>query len=263
MKVSNIFFKANLFFISLTILVSCETRDDLFHKFNDVPNVYVNTQNRKFDTKESVAQIILRHGEQKTIYFDYTDDYIQTGLNVSFQVYSEQSIPEYIKCTLDHDSRKLVIEDILPQHTLNDKVVKFTVKIVVSDYYGDKGEAVINVIDYDNNPPVPVIKTDVIHQMEYSISAAETTDPDLDEVVAYEYLIDGEITTDKYGYEDNENPKYVLNPGMAAIKGTYIISTPLSTVKHAFQTSGTHIIYVRAKDSLGLWSAWSRINIDI
>ena len=133
----------------------------------------------------------------------------------------------------------------------------------MADYYGDIGEAVLNVTDYDNNPPIPVISTSVIQQMEYAINAAQTTDPDSDYVVAYEYLIDGEITTDKYGYENSDNPKDLLNPGMAGIKGTYIISTPLSVVKHVFQTSGTHVIYVRAKDSLGLWSKWSRLNIDI
>ncbi len=263
MNISKILFWANLLLISSTVLVSCETRNDLFHKFNEVPSVYVNSQSRKFDDKKSDTQFILRHGEKKTVYFDYTDDYIQTGLHISFQVYSEQSVPEYIKCTLDYDSRKLVVEDTLPQHILNDKVVKFTVKISVTDYYGDKGEAVINVTDYDNNPPMPIIHVTKIQAMEYSISAVETTDPDSDEVLEYEYLIDGEPTIMKSGYENQDNPKDLLNPGMAGIKGTYIISTPLNVVKHAFQTSGTHVIYVRAKDSLGLWSAWSRLNIDI
>lgn len=263
MKALNILIKVYVAIFILLAVVSCETRNDLFHKFNQVPTIYVNTQARKFDDKKSDTQVILRHGEQRVVYFDYTDDYIQNGMDVKHMVFSEQSVPEYIKCSIDNDARKLIIEDTLPQNTLNDRVVKMTIKIVVTDYYGDSGEAVINITDYDDNPPIPVISVTQIQAMEYSISAVGTTDSDSDEVVAYEYLIDGEPTIMKSGYENQDNPKDLLNPGMAGIKGTYIISTPLNVVKHAFQTSGTHVIYVRAKDSLGLWSKWSRINIDI
>jgi len=119
------------------------------------------------------------------------------------------------------------------------------------------------LLSCDNEPPVPSIKLDLIKDMEYMISSDKTTDPDGDTIVAYEYLIDGTIDYDRSSYEV-ENPNSISpNPGMAASEGTYIISTPLTSVKHAFQTAGTHIIAVRAKDALGLWSKWNTVVVNL
>ena len=254
-----IFMKSNtlaLRFASVVFMVlslsSCETRTDLFHKFNKAPDVSV-----------SKSDILLRHGEKQVLNFDYEDDYIQNGVSVEYAVFSEQEVPQYVKIALDTDSRKLIIADELPFFTLNDKVVKFTVKIYVSDYYGDRGEAVVRVVNCDNRQPVPVIEVQQIETMEYLVSAVASSDPDGDAITAYEYLIDGEIVASSAGYENKDDVNCIFNPGMAAKRGTYIISTPLSGVKHAFQTTGTHTIHVRAKDSLGLWSQWVSLNVDI
>lgn len=252
-----------LILLLLTVLTSCETRKDLFHKFNTIPEVYVNEKSRNFENKERSVSLMLRHGEESVVYFDYIDDYTDSGIKVDYSVFSEGVPLEYVDVLLDLESRKLIIRDTLPQQTLNDKVLKFSVKIFVTDYYNDSGEAVINVIDYDNIPPVPEISAKRIQNMEYQISAASSYDSEDDKIVAYEYLFDGETTINKAGYERPDDPCWLINPGLAAKGGTYIISTTLNTVKHAFQSSGTHVIYVRAKDSLGLWSGWYSQNIDV
>lgn len=251
-----------IFIIGLTF-ASCESRNDVFHRFNEVPKVYVSTQSGNFSDKVSETSMLLRHGESKTIYFDYEDDYIQKGISVEYAIFSDQEIPDYINCTLDTEGRRLMLRDMLPVTTLNEKVIKLSVKICVTDYYGDKGVAVIDLSNCDNRAPETSIVLERIQNMEYVINASGSVDSDGDEIVAYEYLIDGEIMAMSAGYEDSNNPNSLFNPGMAAKRGTYIISTPLNAVKHAFQTTGTHTIRVRAKDSLGLWSSWKTISADI
>lgn len=247
----------------MLLFVSCETRKDIFHQFNTAPQVYLNTQAREFSEKRSSVDILLKHGCQQTVFFDFTDDYTSSGIKVEYAVLSENSQASYITCTMDIDARKVVIKDTLSPTTVNDKVLKYTVKIMVSDYYGDKGEAIINIADYDNLPPEPVITCSHIQNLEYKIDASASFDSEGDDIIAYEYLIDGEITTSESGYENLSDAFCLFNPGMAGKYGTYIISTPLKVVKHAFQTTGTHIIYVRVKDSLGLWSGWKSVVIDI
>ncbi|MCQ2351558.1 MAG: hypothetical protein MJ003_06250 [Paludibacteraceae bacterium] len=255
--------KIVLFVISAIFIVSCETRKDIFHQYNSVPKVYVSSQSRLCNEKQSEISILLRHGQTSTLFFDFDDDYKESGINIDFAVFNEGTTLDYVICNLDKESRKLTISDTLSSNTLNDKVLKFSVKIYVSDYYGDRGEASINVMDCDNEPPSPMISVSNIQGMEYLIDASKTSDIEQDEVIAYEYLIDGEPTIMKMGYENQSVKNDLLNPGMAGMAGTYIISTQLSSVKHAFQSIGTHIIYVRAKDSLGLWSSWKSINVDV
>ncbi len=249
--------------LMVMLFSACETRKDLFHKFNNAPDVFVSGVQGDFSEKKHETDILLRHGERHIIYFDYDDDYIQNGVKVEFAVFSEQEVPQYIKTTIEFDSRRLIIADESSVFSRNEKVVKFSVRIYVTDYYGDRGEAVVRVVNCDNRPPSPSINVRQIEPMEYVIDALSSSDPDGDAVVAYEYLIDGETVSGGAGYESSDDKMCVFNPGMAAKRGTYIISTPLSGVKHVFQTTGTHSVHVRAKDSLGLWSGWVSVNIDI
>ena len=249
-------------FLATLLLVSCETRKDPYRKLNKVPTVYLSATSSDFSQKKSEEDALLRHGESKVFYFDYEDDYIDQTISVDYAVFSDQEMPQYIKCTLDKDARTITVSDELPLSTLNNKVVKFSVKIYVKDCSGDRGEAVLQVVNCDDRPAVPSIVVRQIKVMEYSISESGTTDPDGDLIVAYEYLIDGTLIADRAGFENLVDKHCFFNPGFAAKEGTYIISTPLSTVKHAFQTTGTHTVYVRAKDSLGLWSKWYSLNVD-
>ncbi|NCC98214.1 MAG: hypothetical protein EOL95_00725 [Bacteroidia bacterium] len=242
---------------------SCESRVDLFHTLNKSPKICLSEGLRDFSDSLQNINLIIRHGEEKIVYFDYEDDFLGNESAVTYAVLNIQGTQDYISYELYPEAGRLVIKDILPTATLLDKIVKMTITVYVSDYYGDKGEAVINLLSCDNEPPIPNIKLTLIKDMEYVVSSDQTIDPDGDNVVAYEYLFDGTIDFDKPGYEIETQMSVSPNPGMAASEGTYIIATPLSSVKYAFQSAGTHIIAMRAKDALGLWSKWSTIVVDL
>ena len=74
---------------------------------------------------------------------------------------------------------------------------------------------------------------DFLKQTQIFNSFADASiDPDGDEVVAYEYLIGGKVIYNKAGYEGDYETVANPNPGHAGTEGTYIISTPLSSIKH-------------------------------
>ncbi len=129
------------------------------------------------------------------------------------------------------------------------------------DFYnklGVKGYANVILVLQPNRPPKPEIEVTQISGMEYTISAAKSTDPNGKEIIRYEYLIDGEpISEAGYYWEEN------CLDGRAAVGGTYIKCTSLTSVNHAFQTTGQHKVYVRCEDKWGLWSKWVEKEVTI
>lgn len=103
--------------------------------------------------------------------------------------------------------------------------------------------------------PIPVLDIKDIegNPMEKVFDLSKSYDKD-GNVVKYEFCIDGEII-------DYKLPTYDCDPlgtpsGKGAYGGTYIVSTTLSEIKHAFQKEGEHVVYYRCMDDLGLWSLW-------
>lgn len=131
------------------------------------------------------------------------------------------------------------------------------------DFYnklGVKGYANVILVLQPNRPPKPEIEVTQISGMEYTISAAKSTDPNGKEIAYYEYLIDGKpISEAGYIWETNKN----CQEGYAAVGGTYIQCTSLTSVSHAFQTTGQHKVYVRCADKWGLWSKWVEKEVTI
>lgn len=109
-------------------------------------------------------------------------------------------------------------------------------------------EPVLEIKDVDGNP------------MEKVFDLSKSFDRD-GSVEKYEFCIDGEIV-------EYNRPTFDCNPngapaGKGAYGGTYITSTSLSEVKHAFQAKGEHIVFFRCMDNLGLWSQWGYMLVTI
>lgn len=110
--------------------------------------------------------------------------------------------------------------------------------------------------------PVPVLEIRDVegNPMEKVFDLSKSYDKD-GSVEKYEFCIDGEIV-------DYKNPAFdcrqdLAPAGKGAYGGTYITSTTLSEVKHAFQNEGSHVVYYRCMDNLGLWSLWYNVLITV
>ena len=110
--------------------------------------------------------------------------------------------------------------------------------------------------------PVPMLEIKDVdgNPMEKVFDLSKSFDKD-GSVEKYEYCIDGEIV-------EYDLPTFDCNPneapaGKGAYGGTYITSTSLSVIKHAFQKKGDHIVFYRCMDNLGLWSLWYNVIVTI
>ncbi len=125
----------------------------------------------------------------------------------------------------------------------------------VEDMFRNKYNCHIKINCLGDIAPIPIMEIKNVdgNPMEKVLSLSKSHDKD-GKVVKYEYCIDGEVRM-------YELPTYDCDPkgvpaGKGAYGGTYITSTDLSEVKHAFQKKGEHIVYYRCMDNLGLWSLW-------
>ena len=103
--------------------------------------------------------------------------------------------------------------------------------------------------------PVPMLEIKDVdgNSMEKVFDLSKSYDKD-GSVEKYEFCIDGEIVD--YNSPTFDCRQDVAPAGKGAYGGTYITSTSLSEVKHAFQKEGEHVVYYRCMDNLGLWSLW-------
>ncbi len=160
---------------------------------------------------------------------------------------------------------------------------EFSTKVYLINCVGNETVMGLKLKVYDNRPPQPNIQVTRLKSgnMEYEIKS-NAVDPDGHEVIAYEYCIDGNIQSymQKAMYESriypnvrDRNPDGLTGYELSkpeknsdshmAKEMVYIPSTTLSSIKHAFQSSGEHVIWVRAKDQFDLWSAWTKYEINL
>ncbi|MCQ2224599.1 MAG: hypothetical protein MJZ14_02585 [Paludibacteraceae bacterium] len=138
---------------------------------------------------------------------------------------------------------------------------------------GVEVEVCLRLIVYANMCPLVDIKVENIGGKERMITAL-ASDPEKLGIKAYEYCIDGDVEDNMSAYEYvnyfwSDSPEYEMSKpnrnkyGDHSQEMVYITATKLSSIKHAFQTSGKHVVWVRAQDKLGYWSSWKSKEIFI
>lgn len=252
------------FIILLAVLIaSCETREDINKKRNTSPEIYVGKTDKGVNFIELADT--LKKTDESTYYFMSLDD---SNLNLAHTLELEfpeasTSIKDSVFVTINEQTGEVYVSTNLNDKTICNTSYKFNIYIVVVDNFGLSAKAKISITLIENRPPVPQVTFNKISTTEYEILAKKSYDPDDDAIVAYEYLIEGKVIYNKPGYEGEYDTVANPNPGHAATEGTYIISTPLSSIKHNFQVENVNDfkVYVRVKDSRGLWSSWSQFSL--
>ena len=251
-----------IYFIILLALfiASCETREDINMKRNTSPQIYVGKNNKDINMVEMADT--LKKSVSSTYFFRAVDD---SNLDLTYKLEVEfldesDIIKDSIIVDINEQTNEISVQSKLSDKAINNTPYSFNIYIIAIDNYGFSAKAKIAITLIENRPSVPRVTFNKISNTEYEISAKSSYDLDGDAVVAYEYLIDGRVIYNKPGYEGDYDTISNPNPGHAATGGTYIIATPLSSIKHNFQVENINDfkVYVRVKDSRGLWSAWSQ-----
>ena len=244
-------------------IASCETREDINMKRNNPPQIYVGMSNKDISVIE--LSDTLRKNGSSTYYFKSVDD---SNLNTSYKLELEflgdnSVMKDSVSVEINEQKNEIQVQCNLNAQSINNISYSFNIYVVAIDIFGLSSKAKISITLIENRPAVPQVTFTEISNTEYEISAENSVDPDGDAIIAYEYLIDGKIIYNKIGYEGEYEEIANPNPGHAATEGTYIISTPLSSIKHNFQVKNVSDfnVYVRVKDSGGLWSAWGKFSL--
>jgi hypothetical protein len=254
-----------IYFIILLALfiVSCETREDINKKRNTPPQIYVGVNDN--DINEVELSDTLKRKDVSTYYFRSIDD---SNLNMNhvleLEFLGENSvIKDSVTVDINVRTNEIRVQCNLNDKTINNTSYKFNIYIVAIDNFGQSSKAKISITLIEDRLPIPQVTFNKISNTEYEISAKDSYDVDNDEIVAYEYLIEGKVIYNKPGYEGEYETLANPNPGHAGTGGTYIISTPLSSIKHDFQIEflSDFKVYIRVKDSRGLWSSWSMFSL--
>ena len=273
----------NLAYIILAavVLTACESREDVFSHRNQTPEVLLSLS-PEFPDTTATLELAMRFGEQRKVYFRINDDNLQDRENPFSASYTAQIVDAIAvdggkADRLKKDLEVSVVENmVVLTSTTSERErlsspVKYTVVLTCRDAYDVETQGIVTLLVSENRAPQVSVSHEPIDINDkymgddytsgygYKISALASVDPDGDEIVAYEYAFGGdnevELTTESK--EDN------YGTGAAARYGTYIKATTLGEVYHVFQAAGPVKIFVRAKDSKGMWSAWDTTTFNI
>lgn len=249
------------------LLVSCENRSDIFKQNNTAPIILL-ADNELMDKSNDTLKVSMRYGESCTLYYAYNDNY-NVKDSLLFATLIHEGKLHSLQVRRVANTNKIVIDNLLSKTTLTDTITKATIQVALEDYYHVQGSAWIELSVHANQSPTPHIEISQYNNMEYKISALQSTDAEQDDIVAYEYVIGSsmanELVYNQIGYESTAFNPYVpnANAGRAAKGGTYIVATPIHTIQHIFQENGSYGVSVRCKDAIGLWSKWKTQIIEV
>ncbi|HOU69093.1 MAG TPA: hypothetical protein PKW49_11060, partial [Paludibacteraceae bacterium] len=266
------------------------TRDDYFYDHCDEPTVEIHgeeVEGSGSNTGLKFLKINLKWGESKTVNFNFIDQY--DGDIIEYEIkpwggspdseYTDNEMKtfnnKYFEVTLDKtlktltltDKTKSALDHLVGDNSICDYDLVFQAYLKLRNKLGKEGRVNVLITFTGNNCPKPKIGIkDTENNMEKFIYIDPQCDPDGDEVVKYEYCIDGNVKFiyDEGGYEIQgfySEPE--IQSGESAWNGTYITATSLNEIRHAFQQKGNHNIYVRCQDKWGKWSGWINQKINI
>ncbi|MBQ1176519.1 MAG: PKD domain-containing protein [Paludibacteraceae bacterium] len=249
------------------LFAACENRSDVFKNNNTAPIILL-ADNEHMDLANDTFRLDMRYGEERILYYEYNDEYTVKD-SLLFGIITHEGKQNALLARRIAHTNKIKIESLLPVTTLTDTITKATIQVGLEDYYQTQGSAWIKVSIHPNQPPTPSFIITQKEDREFRINAYNSTDPEKDAIVAYEFVIGSqdasELVFNQIGYETEDFNPYVpnANAGRAAKGGTYITATPIYSIYHIFQAPGTYSVSVRAKDALGLWSKWSTQQVEV
>ena len=264
----------NCLFVIILGLSACESRKDIFELRNQTPALYL-SKTLDFSAAQTEIYDTIRYGETLILYYHVEDDFYGDS-ELSYDCSDLSGSTGGANDTLRNGPANVVFFDGSDRVRIVNRNAPFVmggleytdIIFTYFDYYKKVRQAKVHLTIRSNEPAIPVIELIPLTEngadprYEYTISAKQSYDPDGDDIVAYEYLIDGKVhgLYNGYGYENFYDR---VGPGQAGSDGTYVYATALTEIKHAFQTDGYHVIRVRCKDAVGLWSEWQVLEIDI
>lgn len=281
--------------VLLTVLSSCDSREDWFARegedvafviktykndrsyFKENPDKYAFRKDTVYSHNSRVVTYDLKvlwlnsggyGSESLCIDIEGIGQKVEKESGSKWSVTSTYPSPELVDVNLGVDYRHPEIYfiglDEIPG-VKNDTVAvllntaDFVMELI--DSFRNKIYCHVKVNLWSDIPPIPVMEINDIEgsSMEKVLCLSKSYDKD-GSVEKYEYCIDGNV-------KEYNHPKFEIENdccgGKGAYGGTYITSTELSEVKHAFQTKGEHIVYYRCMDNLGLWSVWNNVTVTI
>lgn len=263
MKKINIF----LFFAvsAIVSLTSCELRSDVYMPGVPESHIMVALKNSP-QTPTYDRNIILPNGKRVEMYIVCDVDTLSEYRVITYsEVLLEGDAGALYVGYNERDNSYYVVNRLSPDYIAeSESVLRLTFKCV--DFFGRQSTVSVTVSTANAVASNFSIETVDNGNRDYTISVELQKTPGFDheeQIVAYEYNIDGDLWHDGWGYEGEYDYAINPNPGHAAQKGTYIISSPLSQIRHRFQSAGTHSVSVRVKNDSGLWSLWKTVDVDV
>ena len=267
--------------LAAVMLTACESREDVFSHRNQTPEVLLSLS-PDFPDTTAMLDVYMRFGEQQKVFFRLNDDNLLNLENPFSASYTAQIVDAVAvdgdrAATLKKDLEVAVVENMIvltsttPERTRLSSAVKYTVVLTCRDAYEVEAQGIVTLFVSENRAPQVSVSYERIDVNDkymgedytagygFKVSALASVDPDGDEIAAYEYVFgsDNEVELTTESKEDN------YGTGAAARYGTYIKATTLGEVYHVFQAAGPVKIFVRAKDSKGMWSAWKTVTFNI
>jgi hypothetical protein len=220
----------------LTVLVSCDKRQDYWELRNETPGIPISTSANFWSHNDDYRFSI---DDSVKIGFNYHMSYAKWDDSESLEI----KISDPAHGTMDIDGDAITYDEyfVLPH---NYGVINYTptdigfesIQIMARDNYGKETTTSVDLFVFENFLPeaaLTVTHVNNIDYREYEIDASQSYDPDAaygGGVIGYEYSID----TDTTFY-------------------------PYNKMSYVFPANGTYVVSVRLMDNDSTWGAYATL----